>query len=67
MRRALIAVSACLFLGSAALAADLPTASPSEVGMSRLERLTQLFKADTDAKRLPGAVVMVARHGKVAY
>src|SRR5690349_11035076 len=41
--------------------------SPSEVGMSRLERLTQFFKADTDAKRLPGAVVMIARHGKVVY
>src|SRR3954447_4427067 len=35
--------------------------------MSRLERLTQFFKADTDAKRLPGAVVMIARHGKVVY
>ncbi len=67
MRRALIAVSACLFLGSAALAAELPTAPPSEAGMSRLERLTQFFKADTDAKRLPGAVVMIARHGKVVY
>ena len=67
MKRALIAASACLFLGSAALAADLPTAPPAEVGMSRLERLTQFFKADTDAKRLPGAVVMIARHGKVVY
>jgi CubicO group peptidase (beta-lactamase class C family) len=35
--------------------------------MSRLERITQFFKADTDAKRLPGAVVMIARHGKVVY
>ena len=43
MRRALIAASACLFLGSAALAAELPMAAPSEVGMSRLERLTRFF------------------------
>ena len=50
-----------------ALAAELPTAPPSEAGMSRLERLTQFFKADTDAKRLPGAVVMIARHGKGVY
>jgi CubicO group peptidase (beta-lactamase class C family) len=56
-----------LLLGSAALAGELPTAPPSEVGMSRLERLTQFFKADTDAKRLPGAVVMIARRGKVVY
>jgi len=67
MKRALIAASVCLFLGSAALADELPTVSPSEVGMSRLERLTQFFKTDTDAKRLPGAVVMIARHGKVVY
>ena len=67
MKSALIVASACLFLGSTALAGELPTASPSEVGMSRLERLTQFFKADTDAKRLPGAVVMIARHGKVVY
>src|ERR1700745_4209670 len=67
MKHALIAASACLFLGSVALADELPTVSPSEVGMSRLERLTQFFKADTDAKRLPGAVVMMARHGKVFY
>jgi CubicO group peptidase (beta-lactamase class C family) len=67
MKCALIVASACLVLGSAALAGELPTASPSEVGMSRLERITQFFKADTDAKRLPGAVVMIARHGKVVY
>src|SRR3954454_14656957 len=67
MKSALIIASASLFLGSTALAAELPTASPSEVGMSRLERITQFFKADTDAKRLPGAVVMIARHGKVVY
>ncbi|MGI4799613.1 MAG: serine hydrolase domain-containing protein, partial [Janthinobacterium lividum] len=29
--------------------------------------VTTFFKADTDSKRLPGAVVMIARHGKVIY
>src|ERR1700693_284572 len=29
--------------------------------------LLLFFKADTDTKRLPGAVVMIARHGKVVY
>ncbi len=67
MRRILLAATTCLVLASAAFAADLPAAAPSEVGMSRLDRITQLFKADTDAKRLPGAVVMVARRGKVIY
>src|SRR6478752_368705 len=67
MKRALLVAFASLFLGSASLAGELATGAPSEVGMSRLERLTQFFKADTDAKRLPGAVVMIARHGKVVY
>jgi CubicO group peptidase (beta-lactamase class C family) len=67
MKSALLVASACLFLSSAALAGELATASPSEAGMSRLERITQFFKADTDAKRVPGAVVMIARHGKVVY
>ena len=67
MRRILLAATTCLVLASAAFAADLPVAAPSEVGMGRLDRITQFFKADTDAKRLPGAVVMVARRGKVIY
>ncbi len=67
MRRIVLAATTCLVLASAAMAADLPTAAPSAVGMDRLDRITQLFKADTDAKRLPGAVVMVARRGKVIY
>jgi CubicO group peptidase (beta-lactamase class C family) len=67
MKCTLLVASACLFLSSAALAGELATASPSEVGMSRLERITQFFKTDTDTKRLPGAVVMITRHGKVVY
>lgn len=51
----------------AAIAADLPTAAPADVGIGRLDRITNLFKADTDAKRIPGAVVMIARNGKVVY
>ena len=35
--------------------------------MDRLDRITQFFIADTHDKRLPGAVVMVAHHGKVIY
>ena len=67
MRRILLAATTCLVLASAAFAADLPAAAPSTVGMDRLDRITRFFKADTDAKRLPGAVVMVARRGKVIY
>ena len=67
VRRALLAGVASLLLGSAAWSADLPTGSPAEGGMARLDRLSAFFKADTDSKHLPGAVVMIARRGKVIY
>ncbi len=51
---------------SPACAADLPKASAEAVGMSseRLARITATLKADVDANRIPGAVLLVARHGK---
>ena len=62
---------AALALSSSAgvLAQPLPTASPESVGMSpeRLERITATFTKEIDDKKLPGAVVMVARHGKLVY
>ena len=51
-------------------AQGLPKASqPKEVGFSsaRLERLTSAFQADVDKGAIPGAVILIARHGKVAY
>jgi CubicO group peptidase (beta-lactamase class C family) len=52
-----------------ALAQPLPTARPEQVGMSsqRLARIAPLLKQEIDAGRLPGAVVMVARKGKLVY
>ncbi|MBL8670454.1 MAG: beta-lactamase family protein, partial [Alphaproteobacteria bacterium] len=49
--------------------APLPTAKPEEVGMSaaRLGRITRWFKAEIDEKKLPGAVIAVARQGKLVY
>jgi CubicO group peptidase (beta-lactamase class C family) len=76
VRRHLLTAAAWLVLTSAvvaadppivAFAADLPTAPPSDVGVGRLDRITAFFKADTDAKRIPGAVVMIARDGKIVY
>jgi CubicO group peptidase (beta-lactamase class C family) len=55
---------------SAAEAADsLSTAKPETVGLSsaRLERLAQTIKQDVDQGRMPGAVVAIARKGKLAY
>jgi CubicO group peptidase (beta-lactamase class C family) len=46
---------------------DLPRAKPEAVGMSseRLARISTTLKADIEAKKIPGAVLIVARHGKV--
>jgi CubicO group peptidase (beta-lactamase class C family) len=48
---------------------ELPRARPEETGVSseRLERLTGAFQRYVDENRLPGAVVLVARNGKVIY
>jgi len=53
----------------AAFAQSLPSAKPEQVGLSseRLQRLMDVIKADVDKRVIPGAVVVVARHGKVAF
>ena len=56
------------FLASgAASAADLPRAKPEEVGLAseRLGRISEVLKADIAAGRIPGAVIAIARHGKL--
>lgn len=42
--------------------------APEELGLSSLtlDRLVQRFQGDVEARRLPGAVMLVARHGKLA-
>ncbi|MGI4941207.1 MAG: serine hydrolase domain-containing protein [Janthinobacterium lividum] len=52
-----------------AQAAELPRADPASVGLDpdRLAAITRLLKSDVDQHVLPGAVLLVARHGKVAY
>jgi CubicO group peptidase (beta-lactamase class C family) len=62
------------FAASAQLAVpQTPTAieaaSPESVGMSaaRLDLITRAFSKEIDEKQLPGAVVMVARKGRLVY
>lgn len=45
----------------------LPRAKPEDVGFSaeRLGRIGATLKADIDAGRIPGAVIAIARHGKL--
>ena len=47
----------------------LATAAPEQVGMSseRLGRITTMLKKEIADGKLPGAVVMVARKGKIIY
>ncbi|MEK8051596.1 serine hydrolase domain-containing protein [Ideonella sp. DXS22W] len=50
-------------------AQGLPIARPEAVGLSseRLTRVSDWLRAEVAAKRIPGAVVMVMRGGKLAY
>ena len=69
-RRRLSAI--CIFLSFAisALAQDLTKISrPEEAGFSseRLARITQFFQSEVDQGAIPGAVLVVARNGKVVY
>ncbi|WP_245513392.1 serine hydrolase domain-containing protein [Enterovirga rhinocerotis] len=47
----------------------LAPAKPEEVGLSseRLGKIKAYFEGEVAAKRLPGAVVMIARQGRLAY
>jgi len=58
-----------LAIATPALAGDLETAAPNEVGMSadRLERITEITQGYVDEGKLAGAITMVARHGKLVH
>lgn len=58
------------FLIGTVLAQDLqPVRSPEEVGLSseRLNRLDAILKADIEGGKINGAVLLIARRGKMAY
>ena len=52
-----------------AFAAEIPTASPEEVGMSseRLDRINTVMQKHIDAGNIQGAVTMEARRGKLVH
>jgi CubicO group peptidase (beta-lactamase class C family) len=59
-----------VFLATSALSAQpLPSAEPEAVGMSseNLRRIEEVLNADIELDRMPGAVVAVARRGKLVY
>jgi CubicO group peptidase (beta-lactamase class C family) len=68
--RSLVLLLTLAFSTAPALSAeDLPRARPEAVGLSgpRLERLTEAMETYVDDGQLAGAVVLVARRGRVAY
>jgi CubicO group peptidase (beta-lactamase class C family) len=69
MRARFAAVAVASALSTVAFAQPLPKATPEQVGMSsqRLARLSEALKRETDQGKLPGAVMMVARKGKLVY
>jgi CubicO group peptidase (beta-lactamase class C family) len=63
------AAAAWLALVSFAQGQGLPMGKPDELGFApdRLARITETLKANIDKHDIPGAVLLIARHGKVAY
>ena len=59
------------FLSNISFAEDnpLPKAQPESVGLSseRLNKIDTIFKAGISKNKIPGAVIAIARHGKLAY
>ena len=68
-RRLTLLAAALLLQAGWAWSQALPVASPESVGVSskRLEKISQAMQAEVEQKRLPGAVVMLARKGKLVY
>src|SRR5262245_37863462 len=67
---ALALVSSVFVYGVSARAADkLLRARPDQVGLSseKLERIGALFQDHVARRQIAGAVVLIARHGQVAY
>jgi len=70
MRRiASLVLTVVLVFSATVVWAQLPTAPPEQVGLStaRLGRLGPVFKTEVEQGKLPGAVVVVARKGRIAY
>lgn len=69
----LVKAAATLAVGHAVsltcLAQPLPKATPESVGMSsaRLAKITDVLRQEVMEKKLPGAVMLVARKGRLVY
>jgi CubicO group peptidase (beta-lactamase class C family) len=66
---ALLIFVLALFVAYPATAQSLQRAKPADAGFSpeRLDRITQVLRDDSTKGVVPGAVLLIARHGKLAY
>ena len=64
-----LAMVAVLLTAALAFAQGLPTAKPEQVGLSseRLGRLMTTLRKDVEKGEIPGAIVLIARHGRIAW
>ncbi len=70
MRLSRLSTFVLLFLLSRSQAEGaLPEAKPTDLGLdpARLARVDEAIEAAIKAKQVPGAAVLIARHGKVAH
>ena len=64
-----VALLTLILSAAASFAQSLPMAKrPEDVGVSsqRLERFRKILKSDVDSNKVPGSVLLIARHGKIA-
>jgi CubicO group peptidase (beta-lactamase class C family) len=68
MRIAFLAALLCLSTATFTDAQSLPGATPEQVGLStdRLNKITATLRGDVEKGVIPGAILLVGRHGKVA-
>jgi CubicO group peptidase (beta-lactamase class C family) len=64
-----LAIGFTLLLVMGAAAEPLPRVKAEEAGLSseKLDRIGRTLRADVERGRIPGAVVIVARKGRIAY
>jgi CubicO group peptidase (beta-lactamase class C family) len=70
MKKTIALLALLLWLSTVALvhAQTLPSVKPEQVGLSseRLGRLVAMLRTDSEKGQIPGAVLLVARQGKIA-
>jgi len=69
IKKLCVALAVTVILVSAFAEPPKPLSQPYQIGVAadRLERLTSAFQGYVDTGQIPGAVVLIARHDKVAY